>query len=72
MRLALKVQMNEMQASELAEQFVKGLEYPIAKSDILKSAREGSVGPTLEGALKRIPDREYADPEDLTAALNAT
>ena len=64
--------MKEMQASEVADQFVKGLEYPVSKADILNSAREGSLGPTLEEALKKIPDRKYEDADDLTKSLNAT
>ena len=35
------------------------------------TAREASVGPTLEEALKKLPEREYSGPEDLTQALNA-
>jgi len=61
----------EMQASEVASQFVEGLDYPISKAAIIAAAREASVGPTLEEALKKLPDREYSGPEELTQALNA-
>ena len=61
-----------MQASEAASQFVEGLDYPIAKADILTAARESSVSSTIQEALSKIPDREYAEPEELTHALNAT
>ena len=63
--------MQEMQASEVASQFVEGLDYPISKDAIIAAAREGAVGPTLEEALKKLPDREYSEPEELTQALNA-
>jgi len=63
--------MQEMQESEVADQFVKGLDYPIAKADILTAAREASVSSTIQEALNKIPDREYAEPEELTKALNA-
>ncbi|TME29969.1 MAG: DUF2795 domain-containing protein [Chloroflexi bacterium] len=63
--------MQEMQASEAASQFVEGLDYPISKDAIIAAAREASVGPTLEEALKKLPEREYSGPEDLTQALNA-
>ena len=63
--------MQEMQASEAASQFVEGLDYPISKGAIITAAREASVGPTLEEALKKLPDREYSEPEELTQALNA-
>ncbi|MGH2472589.1 MAG: DUF2795 domain-containing protein [Candidatus Limnocylindria bacterium] len=60
-----------MQASKNASQFVEGLEYPASKSSILAAARATSVGPTVQEALNKLPDREYADAEDLTQALNA-
>jgi hypothetical protein len=63
--------MQEMQESEVADQFVKGLDYPIAKADILTAAREASVSSTIQEALNKIPNREYAEPEELTQALNA-
>jgi hypothetical protein len=71
MRLALCRAMQEMQASEAAGQFVKGLDYPIGKDGIVAAACEASVGPSLQEALKKLPDREYSEPEDLTKALNA-
>jgi uncharacterized protein DUF2795 len=63
--------MQEMQESEVADQFVKGLDYPLAKADILSAAREASLSSTIQEALSQIPDREYAEPEELTQALNA-
>ena len=63
--------MQEMRESEVAGQFVAGLNYPIAKADILASAREASLDGTLQAALEKIPDREYSEPEELTQALNA-
>jgi hypothetical protein len=63
--------MQEMRESEVASQFVAGLDYPIAKEDILAAAREASLDGTLQEALNEIPDREYAEPQELTKALNA-
>ena len=63
--------MQEMRESEVASQFVSGLDYPIAKADILASAREASLDRTLQDALQKLPDRDYAGPEELTQALNA-
>ena len=63
--------MQEMQESEVADQFVKGLDYPIAKADILTAARDSSVSSTIQDALSKIPDRDYAEPGELTQALNA-
>ena len=63
--------MQEMQASEVASQFVQGLDYPIAKAKVLSAAREASLAETLQTALEKIPDREYSEPGELTQALNA-
>lgn len=72
MTFAHMTAMQEMQASEVASQFVTGLDYPASKDSIVNSARDANLGPTLQEALKKLPDREYADAEDLTKALNAT
>jgi uncharacterized protein DUF2795 len=61
-----------MQESEVADQFVKGLDYPIAKADIVSAAREASLSSTIQEALNKVPDREYSEPEELTEALNAS
>jgi hypothetical protein len=63
--------MQEMQANKAIEEFVTGLEYPIAKPAILASARETGLGQTVEEALNKLPEREYADAEDLTNELKA-
>ena len=63
--------MQEMRESKVASQFVEGLDYPISKSEILAAAREASIDPTLLDSLEKIPDREYSEPKELTAALNA-
>jgi hypothetical protein len=63
--------MQEMQESKIASQFVEGLDYPIAKTEILAAAREASIDPIVLDSLKKIPDREYSEPEELTQALNA-
>jgi hypothetical protein len=64
--------MQEMQASENASQFVEGLDYPIGKIAIVEAARETSLGPTLQSAIEKLPDREYSDAEELTKALTAS
>ena len=64
--------MQEMQENKIASQFVEGLDYPIGKDGILRAAREANIDPTVLDSLKKIPDREYSEPEELTQALNAT
>ena len=64
--------MQEMRASEIASQFIEGLDYPVGRSEILTAARDASIDPTVVDSLKKLADREYVDPQDLTRALNAT
>jgi hypothetical protein len=64
--------MQEMQESEVADQFVNGLDYPVSKNAIVESAREANLSQTIQDAVAKIPDREYSEPEELTQALNAT
>ena len=71
MTFARMTDMQEMQESEIASQFVAGLDYPISKDAIVAAAREASLDGTLQDALKKIPDREYSEPGELTQALNA-
>ena len=63
--------MQEMQASGNASQFVNDLDYPATKKAILAAARKASVGPTVQEALNKLPDREYVDADDVTRSLNA-
>ena len=63
--------MRELQSSEAANQFVAGLIFPIAKADVLREAKKAKLSDTIVRQLDKIPEREYASAEDLTAALNA-
>ena len=63
--------MQEMQASKVADEFVKGLEYPASKDAIISAARETGLGMTVQEALEKLPDREYSDAEDLTRGISA-
>ena len=63
--------MQEMRASEVASQLVENLDYPVSKGAIIAAAREANLGSTLEEALSKLPNREYANAEDLTRSLNA-
>lgn len=63
--------MQEMRLSEIASQFVEGLDYPISKSHVLAAALDASIDPRVLDSLKKIPDRDYSEPKELTQALNA-
>jgi hypothetical protein len=64
--------MQEMRESKVASQFLEGLDYPIGKDAILKAAREASIDQAVLDSLKKLPDRDYIDAEELTKALNAS
>jgi hypothetical protein len=61
-----------MRASEVASQLVDGLDYPVSKDAVIRAAREANLGSTLVEALSKLPEREYANAEELTRALNAS
>ncbi|MDP9276256.1 MAG: DUF2795 domain-containing protein [Chloroflexota bacterium] len=60
-----------MRISKIASQFMEGLDYPISKNAIEAAARDASIHPTVQDSLKKLPDREYVDAQDLTQQLNA-
>jgi hypothetical protein len=63
--------MQEMQESHITGEFLRTLDYPIAKGDLLRAARESKVDDPIRQALEKLPEREYKDAEDVTGALNA-
>jgi hypothetical protein len=63
--------MQEMQASEGAAKFLEGLDYPIAKSELVVEARDSNVAASVQEALEKLPEREYRDADDVTRELNA-
>ena len=63
--------MQEMRESKVASQFVEGLDYPIAKAEILTAAREQNLDSTVQDSLRKLPDREFSEPDELIQALNA-
>ena len=72
MGLALPPGMQELRNNTIASQFVSGLNYPVAKADILAAARDATLAAEIQDTLAVLPDREYEDATDLTRALNAT
>lgn len=63
--------MKEMQASEAAAKFLEGLDYPIAKSELVVEAKDSNVSTSVQEALRKLAEREYQDAEDVTRELNA-
>jgi uncharacterized protein DUF2795 len=63
--------MQELRGSKIAAQFLRGLDYPMSKAELLAQAREAKLAAPIIGALQNIPERDYENPEDVTRALNA-
>jgi uncharacterized protein DUF2795 len=63
--------MEELRGSRVAAQFLRGVDYPISKAELLAQAREAKLAAPITEALRNIPERDYEDPEDVTRALNA-
>jgi hypothetical protein len=63
--------MQELRGSKVAAEFLRGLDYPISKAELLARAGEAKLSAPITGALRNIPERDYEDPEDVTRALNA-
>ena len=63
--------MQELSTSRLARQFVSGLDYPIGKEDVVAAARDAQLTDELSEVVARIPDREFADAEDLAREMTA-
>ena len=62
--------MNEIQASEVVDQFLAGLDYPISREEILDKGDEAKLSDDAMTALAALPSREYKDAADVTRELN--
>ena len=51
------------------EKFLKGMNYPANKGDIIAKARENDASEEVISALEKMPDREYESPADVNRAL---
>jgi uncharacterized protein DUF2795 len=63
--------MQEIQESRIAGEFLRTLDYPIAKADLVRAARESKLADPICQTFEKLPDRDYEDAEDVTGALNA-
>ncbi|MBI0330870.1 DUF2795 domain-containing protein [Burkholderia plantarii] len=51
------------------QKVLKGVDYPAARADLLRSARDGHASGRIVDSLQRIPDREYATPASVSKEL---
>jgi hypothetical protein len=51
------------------QKFLKGVDYPASKNDLLKNAERQGADEDVRGTLERLPDEEYESPADVSQAL---
>ena len=51
------------------QKFLKGIDYPASKEDVLETARRNKADDNVLSTLERIPDREYEGPTGVTEAI---
>ena len=52
------------------QKHLKGVNYPASKQDILSKAQSnGNLDDNVRSALEGLPDKQYAKPTDVTAAM---
>lgn len=51
------------------QKFLKGVDYPASKSDLIKTAEKQGADETARRALQQLPDQEYQTPADVSEAL---
>lgn len=51
------------------QKFLKGVDYPASKSDLLKNAEREGADEDVRATLQRLPDEEYESPADVSQAL---
>jgi hypothetical protein len=51
------------------QKFLKGVDYPASKSDLLETAERNGADEDVRTTLERLPDEEYQTPADVSQAL---
>jgi hypothetical protein len=51
------------------QKFLKGVDYPASKNDLLKNAEREGADEDARATLERLPDQEYESPADVSEAL---
>ncbi len=51
------------------QKFLGGINYPASKQDLLDTAKGKGADQNVMGTLKKLPDRTYDGPTDVTKAI---
>jgi len=52
-----------------AQKYLKGMDYPASKDDIVKKARQEGADDELQDTLQRLPEDTYETPADVSKAI---
>jgi hypothetical protein len=53
------------------EKFLKGVDYPASKEDLLKRAQQNGADEQVRATLQQLPDQQYGSPADVSKAVGA-
>ena len=51
------------------QKYLKGINYPASKSDLLENAEREGADQDVQSTLEQLPDQEYENPADVSKAL---
>ncbi len=51
------------------QKFLKGVNYPVSKQDLIKTAKKEGADDRVINLLNQLPDRSYDAPTDVTKAI---
>ncbi len=52
-----------------AQKYLKGIDYPVSKQDLIRHADQQGADSELRQTLEQLPDRQYDSPADVSEAL---
>jgi hypothetical protein len=51
------------------QKYLKGVDYPVSKNDLLKHVQDQGGDESVRGTLEKIPDKTYQTPSDVSEAI---
>jgi hypothetical protein len=53
------------------EKFLKGVEYPAKKAELIKQAEQNGADANVRSVLQQLPDQQFHTPADVSKAVGA-
>jgi hypothetical protein len=51
------------------QKYLKGVDYPVSKNDLLKSVDDQGADENVRATLEKLPDKTYQTPADVSEAI---